>query len=68
MFFNVLWNALKIWQIAPPQAVKDRQPDATCNLIIDNRKPVNNIFGVIFYLRKHKATNDYKTPIYSKQG
>jgi integrase len=29
-------------------------------------KTVNNTFGVIFYLRKYKATNDGKTPIYAR--
>jgi site-specific recombinase XerD len=29
-------------------------------------KTQNNTFGVIFYLRKYKATNDGKTPIYAR--
>jgi integrase len=29
-------------------------------------KTVNNTFGVIFYLRKYKATNDGNTPIYAR--
>lgn len=29
-------------------------------------KAVNNTFGVIFYLRKYKATQDGKTPIYAR--
>jgi hypothetical protein len=29
-------------------------------------KTVNNTFGVIFYLRKYKATNDGKTSIYAR--
>lgn len=29
-------------------------------------KTVNNTFGVIFYLRKYKATNDGKAPIYAR--
>ncbi len=48
------------------KAAKDRQSDAISNLIIDNMKTANNTFGVIFYLRKYKATNDGKTPIYAR--
>jgi len=29
-------------------------------------KTQNNTFGVIFYLRKYKTTNDGKTPIYAR--
>lgn len=29
-------------------------------------KTQNNTFGVIFYLRKYKATNDGKAPIYAR--
>jgi site-specific recombinase XerD len=48
------------------KAPKDRQSDAICNLIIDNMKAANNTFGIIFYLRKYKATTDGKTPIYAR--
>jgi integrase len=33
---------------------------------LTNMKTVNNTFGVIFYLRKYKATNDGNTPIYAR--
>lgn len=48
------------------EAAKDRQSDAICNLIIDNMKTANSTFGVIFYLRKYRATNDGTAPIYAR--
>jgi hypothetical protein len=29
-------------------------------------KTVNNTFGVVFYIRKYKANNDGKAPIYAR--
>jgi site-specific recombinase XerD len=40
--------------------------NAICKQKLTNMKTVNNTFGVIFYLRRYKATANGKAPIYAR--
>jgi hypothetical protein len=58
---------LKTRQVAPfANAAKFRQADAICNLINDEYENSEQHLGVIFYLRKYKATTGGKAPIYAR--